>query len=113
MQHHFAAAAEHHLKWRHHYRLRRVAQAHDGALEESTDQVELFPVFVLRFHQHQHDVRAHTEVWALVTNYQANEILFHFAEGKLQHLESVATDGVHLRMKLQARDSITKVDQRC
>ena len=58
VQNHFTAAAKDHLVRRDDDWLRRVSQTHDRRLKVAADQIELFPVFVLRFHQHQHQVRA-------------------------------------------------------
>ena len=112
MQNHLAAAAKNQIERRYHYWLRRITQTHRRALESSPHQVEFFPVFLLRPHQHQHDVGAHAEVCPLISYYQANEILFNFGKRLLQHLQGVAANRIHLRMKLQARDAVANVDQR-
>ena len=52
-------------------------------------------------------------VLTLITDYQTNEVLFHFSQRSLQHLQRVAADGIHLRMKLQTSHSVANIDQRC
>src|SRR6185436_73760 len=112
MDHHFTTAAEDHLERRDHDGLRRVAQTHRRVLKNAAHHVELFPVFLLRFHQHQHDVCADAEVHALVADDESDEVFLDFAECKLQHLKRVAANGVHLRVKLETRDTVANVDQR-
>ncbi len=112
MQHHFTPTAKDQLKRRHHDRLRRIAQAHHRLLKETANHVQLFPVLILRFHQHEHQVRAHRKVLALIADYQSQEILFDFGQRYLQHLERVAPDRVHLRMKLETGHTIAQINQR-
>src|SRR5687767_14972736 len=112
VQHHLTTATEDHLKRRDDDRLRRVTQTHRRLLENSRHHVELVPVLFLCFHQHQHDVGADAEVWSLVSDDETDEVFVNFGERKLQHLERVAADGVHLRVKLETRNTITDVEQR-
>src|SRR5204863_6452568 len=90
----------------------RIAQAHGRGLENARHHLELFPVLFLRLHQHQHDVCADAEVWSLISDHEAEKILIDFAERKLQHLQRVAADGIHLRMKLETSDTVAEIDQR-
>ncbi len=113
MQDHLASATKHHIERSNDNRLGRVTKTHRGVLEDARHHIEIFPVFVLGFHEHQHDVGAHTEVRSLIADHQADKILFHFADGKLQHLQRIAADCVHLRVKLEAGNSVADVHKRC
>ncbi len=79
-------------------------------LKEAPNHVEFFPVFVLRFHQHQHQVRADGKILALIAQHEPDEILLNFIERNLQHLERVAANRVHLRMEFETRDAVTEID---
>ena len=81
-------------------------------MKEPANHVELFPVFVLRFHQHQHQVRADGKVLTLVADDQADKILLDFVERNLQHLQRVAAYRIHFRMKLETGDAVAEIDQR-
>jgi hypothetical protein len=58
MEDHLTTAAKNQLKRSDYDRLGRVTQAHHRRLEEAANHIELFPILVLRFHQHQHQVGA-------------------------------------------------------
>ena len=111
MQHDLAAAAEREACGRDDDRHVRVAQRHRRALERAHHQVDFVPVLLLRLEQHQHDVGAGREVLALVADDQRRESSPMLPEARVQHLNRVAADGVHLRVEFDAQHAVAKIDE--
>jgi hypothetical protein len=108
VQRDLAAAAERQAGRRDDHRHVRVAQPHRGALEGAHHQVQLVPVLVLRFEQHQHQVGAGGEVQPFVADDERREVLRRLAHAGLQHLHGVGADGVHLRVELHAQHAVAR-----
>ncbi len=48
----------------------------------------------------------------LIAHDESDKILFNFRKRILQHLKRVAADSVHLRVKLETRNTVADIDQR-
>ena len=113
MQRHFAAAAQRHAERRHHYRLGGKFDGLGHALEAADGPVHLVPVFLLDRHQQQHDVRANGKMLRVIADDKCIEPVPRPA--RLQRLRdelhNVATQRVHLAVKLNAAHAIAQINQ--
>ena len=57
-------------------------------------------------------IRTGREISALVADDETCEILFDLVDREVHHLNRVAADRVHLRMKLETRNAVAEIDQR-
>ena len=113
VQRHFAAAAQRHAEGRHHHRLGGKFDGLGHALEAADGQIHLVPIFLLNRHQQQHDVGAYGKMLRVVADDEGVEAVARPA--RLQRLRNelhnVATQRVHLAVKLNAAHAIAQINQ--
>src|SRR5688572_15235347 len=106
-----AAAAERQAIRRRYDWLRRISKAHDRLLQSSDHHVDVIPLLLLRGEQEHHQVGTGRKIATLIADDESFEILIYFVDRKVHHLNSVTADRVHLRMKLETRDTIPEIEQ--
>ena len=74
---------------------------------------ELFPLFFLGGQQHQHQVGADAEVFALVGDDHGVEVFGGLVDAGADHGDLVVAERVHFAVELDAKDAVADVDQRC
>ena len=82
------------------------------ALKGAYHVIDLVPVALDCFHHQEHQVRACREVLPLVADDKALEVRIDIFERSEEKGNDVASDGIHLRVKLQTGHTITKIAQR-
>ncbi len=111
MQADLAATAEREARRGDDDRYLRVPQSHGGLLELPDDEVDVVPVLFLCFEEQQHQVGAGGEVRRVVADHERGEVLFRFAHARLQHLQRVGADRVHLGVELDREHAIANVHE--
>ena len=73
--------------------------------------VHLIPISLLNCGQDQHQVGAHAKIGRLVADHHRIKIFAERLQPGVHHLHGVATNGVHLGVKFQAKHTIAQIDQ--
>ena len=113
MEHDLTAAAQGPPGGRDDNRHLRIPQPLRGLLERANHQVDLVPVALERFEQHEHEVCAGREIRRVVPDHQGGEIRRRLFHAGVEHLDRVAADCVHLRMELDDEHAVAHVHEAC
>ena len=96
---------------RHHDRHVCEPQRHVRLLKRAHHRVDVLPVAFLRLEKKQHQIGTRREVLGFVADDERREIAFRLANARLQHLNGVAADNVHLRVELDAENTVAEIHQ--
>src|SRR3954468_5552128 len=110
MQSDLSSSSKTHPEWRDNNRLRTELDGLCHALEAADCNIDFVPVTFLNGHEQQHDVGADGEMLCVIGDNESVELVQSRAarfQRLRNELHDVATERVHLRMKLDGSDAVT------
>src|SRR6266404_962059 len=110
----FTAAPEGKPKGRNHHRLGRKLDGLAHPLKLADGEIDVIPFFFLDRQQQEHQFGAHGEILRVVGDDEGVEVVSWAArlQGLRDQRDDVGADGIHLRVKLDASDTSTEIDER-